>query len=123
MHLVFIGPDLYAVCWLNMICILYGLPCEMDSLATRWDSETNGKKSISHEKPYKMHYLAYCTFQGTSIALRKVEDHENHVRWIYLTTVLYMGKSEKYARNCYRDIIIFWDGLCCRVKLYKYKKI
>ena len=31
--------------------------------------------------------------------LRKVEDHENHVRWIYLTTVLYMGESQKYAIN------------------------
>ena len=29
----------------------------------------------------------------------KVEDHENHVRWIYLTTVLYMGESQKYART------------------------
>ena len=27
--------------------------------------------------------------------LRKVKDHENHVRWIYLTTVLYMGESQK----------------------------
>ena len=31
--------------------------------------------------------------------MRKVEDHENHVRWIYLTTVLYMGESQKYART------------------------
>ena len=27
----------------------------------------------------------------------KVEDHENHVRWIYFTAVLYMGESQKYA--------------------------
>ena len=30
--------------------------------------------------------------------LRKVEDHENHVRWIYLKTVLNMGESQKYVR-------------------------
>ena len=30
--------------------------------------------------------------------LRKVEDHENHVRWMYLTTVLYMRESPKYAK-------------------------
>ena len=28
----------------------------------------------------------------------KVADHENHVRWIYLTTVLCMGEGQKYAR-------------------------
>ena len=28
----------------------------------------------------------------------KVTDHENHVRWIYLTTVLCMGEGQKYAR-------------------------
>ena len=41
-----------------------------------------------------MHFLTYFTRQGTLImlnALCKVEDHENHVRWIYLTTVLNMG--------------------------------
>ena len=29
----------------------------------------------------------------------KVADHENHVRWIYLTTVLCMGECQKYARK------------------------
>ena len=50
-----------------------------------WDSETNGEKSISHGKPYKMYFLAYFTLQGTLVminTLHKVEDHENHVRWI-----------------------------------------
>ena len=32
-------------------------------LRRRWDSETIGEKSISHGKPYKMHFLAYFTFQ------------------------------------------------------------
>ena len=27
----------------------------------------------------------------------KVADRENHVRWIYLTTVLCMGEGQKYA--------------------------
>ena len=29
----------------------------------------------------------------------KVADHENHVRWIYLTTVLCIGEGQKYART------------------------
>ena len=62
------------------------------------------EKFISHKKPYKMHFLAYLTLQGMLIMLNtlcKVEDHENHVRWIYLIigTVLYMGESQKYARK------------------------
>ena len=32
-------------------------------------------------------------------ALRKVEDHKNHVRSMYLTTVLNMGNRRKYARK------------------------
>ena len=31
--------------------------------------------------------------------MRNVADHETHVRWIYLTTVLCMGECQKYARN------------------------
>ena len=31
--------------------------------------------------------------------MRNVADHENHVRWVYLTTVLYMGECQKYARD------------------------
>ena len=27
----------------------------------------------------------------------KFADHKNHVRWIYLTTVLCMGEGQKYA--------------------------
>ena len=66
------------------------------------DLETSGEKIISHGKPYKMHFLAYFTLQGTLIMvniLRKVADHENHVGLIYLTTVLNMGESQKYARK------------------------
>ena len=65
-----------------------------------WDSETSGEKSISHGKPYKLHFIAYLTLQGTLIKLntrRKVEDHEQHVRWMYLITVIYMGESQKYV--------------------------
>ena len=88
------------------ICILHGFPCEMDFSHLRiplwWDSETCGEKSISHGKPYKMHFLAYFTLQGALImlnTLRKVEDHENHVRLIYFTIFLNMGDSRKYARR------------------------
>ena len=92
------------------ICILYGFPCEMDfshhespnptsRLRRGWESETSGEKSISHGKPYKMHFLAYFTLQGTLIILNtlcKFEDHENHVRYIYLTKFcsLHGGRSE-----------------------------
>ena len=59
-------------------------------------------KSISHGKPCKMHFLAYFTLQSTLVMLhmlRKVEDHENHVRWIYLTTVLYMGEVRSMRKQ------------------------
>ena len=71
------------------ICILYGHPCDMDfsyhkspnptpsRLRWMWDSETSGEKSISHEKPYTMHFVAYFTPQGMLIILNtlcKVED-------------------------------------------------
>ena len=49
-----------------------------------------------------MHFLAYFTLQCLLImlsTLHKIEDHENHVRWIYLATVLNMGESWKYARR------------------------
>ena len=48
-----------------------------------WDSETSGKQSISHGKPYKMHFLVYFTLQLKLImleTLHKVEYLENHVR-------------------------------------------
>ena len=32
-----------------------------------------------------------------------VADHENYVRWIYLTTVLCMGEGQKYPRNLVFD--------------------
>ena len=35
--------------------------------------------------------------------MRNVADHENYVRWVYLTTVLYMGECQKYARTQFLD--------------------
>ena len=65
-----------------LICILYGFPFEMDfSLLRQVVRNLNGK-------PYIM-----------LNTLHKVEDHENHVRVIYLITVFYIGASEKYARR------------------------
>ena len=49
-----------------------------------------------------MYFLAYFTLQGTLVMLNtlsQVEDHETYVRWIYLTTVLYMRESQTYARK------------------------
>ena len=37
--------------------------------------------------------------------LRKVEDHENHVRWIYLATVLNMGGGGK-VRSMRENIVL-----------------
>ena len=71
-------------------------------IRTKINVKMGTNKSISHGKLYKMHFPTYFTLQGTLIklnTLRKVEDHENHVRWIYLTTVLYMGDSQKYAKS------------------------
>ena len=60
--------------------------------------KTSGEKSISYGKPYKtIHFLAYFTLQGT-LFIVQIEYHEDHVRWIYLTTVLKMGESQNYAR-------------------------
>ena len=53
----------------------FGFPCNMDFLTTSrlrrgWDSETSGEKSMSHGKPYKMHFLAYFTLQCTLISAK-----------------------------------------------------
>ena len=51
-------------------------------------------------------HLAWKTIQNafsrifyTLRHFNQVAAHENHVRWIYLTTVLCMGKGQKYART------------------------
>ena len=61
-------------------------------------------------------FSAYFTLQCTLIKLnimRNVADHENHVRWVHLTTVLCMGECQKYARiacqfNKLWLIILLW---------------
>ena len=53
------------------------------------------------DKWWEIH-LAYFTLQSMLTmlnTLHKVEDHENHVSWIYLTTVLYMEESQKHVRT------------------------
>ena len=42
--------------------------------------------------------------------MRNVADHENHVRWVYLTTVLCMGECQKYARNIRERPLDFQGG-------------
>ena len=45
---------------------------------------------------------AYVALQGTLVMLNilcKVDDHENDVRWIYLTAVRNIRESRKCARN------------------------
>ena len=48
-------------------------------------------------------HLTWKTIQkGFSCILytsRHVKDHEDHVRWVYLTIVLTMGKSRKHTIN------------------------
>ena len=41
--------------------------------------------------------VIFCIIKHINI-LHEVEDHENHVRWICLRTVLNMGESQKHAR-------------------------
>ena len=82
-----------------------------------WDSETSGKKAISHIKSYTMHVLAYFINHSKSIryALHKVEYHENYVRWVYLITILNMGKSEvseKIILISYTHVMSRSCGLC-----------
>ena len=52
-------------------------PCEMDfSHHQSLNSETSGEKSISHGKPYKMHFLAYFTLQSTLVMLNTLSLRE-----------------------------------------------
>ena len=99
--------------WL-MICILYGFPCEMDFSHHESPNPTgvacnegqilrlvvrNPSRMKIHKKCIFSHTF---TLQGTLVmlnTLRKVEYNENHVRWIYLTTILCMGESQKYVRT------------------------
>ena len=60
--------------------------------------EKNPSHMENHTKCIFSHTLHFSTLIMLN-TLHKVEDHENHVRWIYLTTVLKMGESQKYARN------------------------
>ena len=46
----------------------------------------------------------------------KIADHENHVRWIYLTTVLCMGEGQKYARTTWNIIRKLNQGLKAKIK-------
>ena len=88
-------------------------PCKMDFShhespnPARVDCDEGGiEKSISHGKPYKINFLAYFYILMHFILIKlntlcKVADHENHVRWIYLTTVLCIVEGQKYARICF----------------------
>ena len=80
------GGRLGVVGW---VCEMYHHESPNPTRVGGWDSETSGEKSISHGKPYRMHFLSYITHQDMLVmlnTLHKVADHENHVKWIYLTT-------------------------------------
>ena len=57
--------------------------------------ENHTKCIFSHTLHVKAPYFNQSKILSTPC---KVADHENHVRWIYLTTVLCMGEGQKYAR-------------------------
>ena len=96
--------------------VLYGFPWGMDfshhkSLTSqrvvcdeggiRRQVVRNPSHMKNHKKCIFLTYI-YFTLQGTLIllnTLRNVAGRENHVRWIYLTTVLNMGDSRKHART------------------------
>ena len=71
------------------ICILYGFPCEMDF----FHLESPTRVGIGDDR------ILYTSMHVMLNTQRKVEDHENHARWIHFATVLYMGESQKYART------------------------
>ena len=66
------------------------------------------------------HFLTYLTLQGTliklNICLCKVEDHENHLTWVYLTAVLNIGGSRKHTimthHNKHPVLFIACSQLC-----------
>ena len=78
---------------MELTCILYGFPCEKDFSHHKSPNptrvacdETNTNNAFSCRR--------YTSKRAIVLnILRKVVDHENHVGWIYRTTVLNMGKS------------------------------
>ena len=90
-----------------------------------WDSEMVGEKS----NPSHMENHTKCIFSHTLhsqvtliilTVLRKVEDHENHVRWIHLTTVLYMGGGGGVG-SMREEYCYFWIHLCILIFIYTVK--
>ena len=68
------------------------------SLLITLESDFSDAKIHLTWKLYKMHFLAYFILQGEKYFVQ-CEDNENHMRWMYLTTVLNMGVSLKYVRT------------------------
>ena len=87
---------------LYMICILYCFPCEME-FSHHESPNRNRRQVVRNPSHMENHAHAFsrilCTFVMIN-TLRKVKDHENHVRWIYLKTVLYIGGNQTHARIC-----------------------
>ena len=71
-----------------------------DEGGIRWRVVRNSSHMEHHTK---------CIFSHTYTLIKlntlcKVSDHETHVRWIYLTTVLCMGEGQKVSHTCTSDL-------------------
>ena len=93
-----------------------------------WFSETSGENSISHGKSYQMHFFAYFTLHCAKLKnmkLRKIEDHENHVRWIYPMIISPEAATQVYSKistisNCILLAVYFsnvWNLQKCSTRM------
>ena len=81
-----------------------------ESLATRvrlrdkwWEIHLTWK-TIQNAFSRILYALQVTFVMLNTCTLRKIEDHENHVRLIYLTTVLYMGKVRNMGETCHSPV-------------------
>ena len=102
-----------------MICILYGFPCEIDFSHHKSQNPIQVacdegvilrqvvRNLIYYGKLYKMHFLAYFALQDTLvklITLRRVEDHEIHVRFIISQLFSTGGKVGSMRENNFLNV-------------------
>ena len=94
-----------------MICILTGLPCEMDFSHNErpwWEMIAHGK--MQNEFSLILYISMHLNYANSLYTMHKVEDHENHARWIDLTTVLSFEESQNYTRTKHTTHFNFFQG-------------
>ena len=93
-------PKWYTLCtvfhvkWIFLTTNLR-IPPRVDEGGIRRRVVRNPSRMENHTKCIFSHNLHFKACMLVMLnTLREVVDHDNHVRWIYLTTVLYMGGGE-----------------------------